>query len=141
VHKRKKQKVKVMKCPGCENHLIEKSYRGNIHVDECLSCHGVWFDKGELDAYRTAVEIQDRGSDPPVFQKKDQSENRTCPKCVSPSLVEGEVRQILLARCQKCHGYFVPYDQLIDIKDTRKPNLNPIRPAILNALNLLSISF
>ena len=130
-----------MKCPDCENDLIEKSYRGNIHVDECLFCHGVWFDKGELDVYRTAVEIQDRGADPPVFQKKDQSKNRTCPKCVSPLLVDGEVRQILLARCQQCHGYFVPYDQLIDIRDTRKPDLIPIGPTILDALNILSISF
>jgi len=76
-----------------------------------------------------------------VFQKKDQSENRICPKCVAPVLVDGEVRQILLARCQQCHGYFVSHDQLIDIRDTRKPDLIPIGPAILDALNILSISF
>jgi MFS transporter, PAT family, beta-lactamase induction signal transducer AmpG len=131
----------MMKCPACENELVEKSYRGDIHVDECVSCHGVWFDKGELDAYRTAVEIQDRGSDFPAFQKKDESESRICQKCVSPLLIDGEVRQILLARCEQCHGYFVAYDQLIDIRDARKPDLMPIGPTILDMLNILSIRF
>jgi MFS transporter, PAT family, beta-lactamase induction signal transducer AmpG len=128
-----------MKCPDCDNDLIEKSYRGNIHVDECLSCHGVWFDKGELDAYRAAVEIQDRGPDSPTFQKHEQSECKTCPKCVLSSLVQGEVRQIHLALCQQCHGYFVSYNQLLDIKDTRKPDLFPIGPTILDLFNLLVI--
>jgi Zn-finger nucleic acid-binding protein len=127
-----------MECPSCRKPLEQKSYRGGITVDECLWCHSVWFDKDELDAYRTAVEIQDRGADPPVFVKKEQSENRACPKCVSSSLVDGEVRHIMLSRCQQCYGYFVPYDQLLEIKDVRKPDY-PVGLAILDAVRILSL--
>ena len=127
-----------MECPSCSKPLEQKSYRGGITVDECLWCHGVWFDKDELDAYRAAVEIQDRGEAPPVFQKKEQPENRACPKCASSSLADGEVRHILLSRCEQCYGYFVPYDQLLEIRDTRKPDY-PVGLAILNVLRILSL--
>lgn len=125
-----------MECPFCSNPLKQQSCTGGITVDECLSCRGVWFDKNELDAYRAAVEIQDRGTDQPVFRKKEQSENKVCPKCVSSSLVDGEVRHVMLSRCQQCYGYFVPYDQWVEIRDTRKPDY-PVGLAILDVLRSL----
>lgn len=34
-------------CPKCDGTLMEADY-GNIKIDVCNKCHGVWFDAGEL---------------------------------------------------------------------------------------------
>ncbi|MHB8603649.1 MAG: TFIIB-type zinc ribbon-containing protein [Thermoplasmatota archaeon] len=40
-------------CPRC-NGEVRASYVGEVEVDTCTSCHGVWLDAGELeDARRT----------------------------------------------------------------------------------------
>ena len=37
-----------MRCPRCGDHLVEKISAG-VTLDECPSCQGTWFDKGELE--------------------------------------------------------------------------------------------
>ncbi len=37
-----------MKCPKCGYDLITGEWHG-IEVDQCTHCHGVWFDKGEVE--------------------------------------------------------------------------------------------
>ncbi len=37
-----------MRCPRCGEQLEEKTSSG-VTLDECPSCHGLWFDKGELE--------------------------------------------------------------------------------------------
>ena len=38
----------LMRCPRCGERLKEKTSSG-VTLDECPSCHGLWFDKGELE--------------------------------------------------------------------------------------------
>lgn len=40
-----------MKCPKCGMQLEEVSF-GNVRIDKCFSCEGMWLDKGELTAIR-----------------------------------------------------------------------------------------
>jgi excinuclease UvrABC ATPase subunit len=37
-----------MKCPKCGMQLEEIAF-GDVRVDKCFSCDGLWLDKGELD--------------------------------------------------------------------------------------------
>ena len=37
-----------MKCPKCGMPLEEIAF-GDVHVDKCFNCEGVWLDNGELD--------------------------------------------------------------------------------------------
>lgn len=37
-----------MVCPACGN-LMDLDKVGDVELDHCTSCHGVWLDKGELD--------------------------------------------------------------------------------------------
>jgi Zn-finger nucleic acid-binding protein len=37
-----------MKCPKCGMQLEEIAF-GDVHVDKCFNCEGLWLDKGELD--------------------------------------------------------------------------------------------
>lgn len=38
-----------MKCPKCEAESLRSHRIGEIDVDQCEACGGVWFDLGELD--------------------------------------------------------------------------------------------
>lgn len=40
-----------MKCPKCGMQLEEIAF-GNVRVDKCFSCEGLWLDKGELEVIR-----------------------------------------------------------------------------------------
>ncbi len=40
-----------MKCPKCGMQLDEIAF-GDIAVDKCFSCEGLWLDRGELDLIR-----------------------------------------------------------------------------------------
>ena len=37
-----------MRCPKCGERLASVQHLG-VTVDECPSCHGMWFDQGELE--------------------------------------------------------------------------------------------
>lgn len=37
-----------MKCPRCDGSLKEEAY-GQVHIDRCETCGGVWLDAGELE--------------------------------------------------------------------------------------------
>ncbi|MDP2856712.1 MAG: zf-TFIIB domain-containing protein [Bacillota bacterium] len=40
-----------MKCPKCGMQLEEIAF-GDVRVDKCFSCEGIWLDKGELEVIR-----------------------------------------------------------------------------------------
>jgi regulator of replication initiation timing len=41
----------LMKCPKCGMQLEEIAF-GDVRVDKCFSCDGLWLDKGELELIR-----------------------------------------------------------------------------------------
>jgi uncharacterized protein len=41
-----------MKCPKCGMQLEEMAF-GDVRVDKCFSCEGIWLDKGELEILQT----------------------------------------------------------------------------------------
>lgn len=46
-----------MRCPKCGEILKERSFQ-KILVDQCVGCHGIWLDAGELEQ----VEQKESGS-------------------------------------------------------------------------------
>ena len=47
------EKESFMRCPRCEDgrmHRHHISYYVPVRVDQCMECHGIWLDDGELDA-------------------------------------------------------------------------------------------
>jgi Zn-finger nucleic acid-binding protein len=125
-----------MKCPMCHKLLEQKSYRGDIHVDECLWCKGVWFDLGELETYRAAIR---QGTDaeqrcPSTFEPiHGNSDKLSCPLCKKNTLVKGAIRGVQVHQCEKCHGIHVSGEQIAELNYDTRPN----SPAI-DALLILS---
>ena len=52
----KERALHFMKCPKCGMSL-ETVPVGNVNVDKCTGCAGIWLDAGELEA----IESQDAG--------------------------------------------------------------------------------
>jgi len=49
VEEREKERaLHLMKCPKCGMQLEEITF-GDVHVDKCFGCEGMWLDKGELE--------------------------------------------------------------------------------------------
>ncbi|NNE96734.1 MAG: zf-TFIIB domain-containing protein [Acidimicrobiales bacterium] len=38
-----------MQCPLCLNESLEAHIRGEIEIDVCPRCRGIWLDRGEID--------------------------------------------------------------------------------------------
>jgi uncharacterized protein len=47
--KERRRELHYMRCPKCGAALQEAEY-GDVHIDRCTECEGVWLDKGELEA-------------------------------------------------------------------------------------------
>jgi uncharacterized protein len=46
--RRREQALHFMKCPKCGMHLEEIAV-GDVKIDKCFHCEGMWLDKGELE--------------------------------------------------------------------------------------------
>jgi uncharacterized protein len=46
------RELHFMKCPKCGMQLEEIAF-GNVRIDKCFNCEGMWLDKGELETIQT----------------------------------------------------------------------------------------
>lgn len=96
----------TIECPECGT-AMERSARSDVEVDCCEACGGVWFDKGEVDAFL------ERSSKPrlPVEDVMLRTANRgspgrQCPACGREELRPGAAYELGFIRCHGCHGLF-----------------------------------
>ena len=47
----RQRSLRFMKCPKCGMQLEEIAV-GDVRVDKCSGCEGIWLDKGELEVVR-----------------------------------------------------------------------------------------
>ena len=45
------RELHLMRCPKCGMQLEEIAF-GDVRLDKCFSCEGLWLDKGELEVIR-----------------------------------------------------------------------------------------
>jgi uncharacterized protein with PIN domain len=43
------KKSHYMRCPKCGGHLVTEEFH-RVQIDRCPDCHGLWLDRGEIDA-------------------------------------------------------------------------------------------
>jgi Zn-finger nucleic acid-binding protein len=111
-----------MRCPTCDVPL-DSLRVGEIELDECPRCQGVWFDRGELHAVltsRMALKARPRSvsSSPPREEREPElftelsskaSVQRLgqCSRC-GGLLMEQKSQDHALAACARCGGFWVP---------------------------------
>jgi len=106
----------MMNCPKCSSEvLVETPALGNIPLDVCPGCSGIWFDKGELEAL--LKQSQDwQSADFTLINPKPNS--LACPRCKNKMARGGMVNPLLLVdKCESCGGVWLDANEL---KLTRK---------------------
>jgi len=100
-------------CPRCRNKMTLLQY-GDVELDECPECSGLWFDKGELGrasakfrADRQAAPGSRRsggGGDPMVPLAKSHAAALACPRCTRQleRVSIPEHAGVILDRCAQC---------------------------------------
>ena len=107
----------AMRCPKCRADMEQITIDGT-EIDRCSSCHGLWFDAGELGKVRTreAAAVLDIG-DVATGKEQNRIENYRCPRCAGPMhrLVDPEQPHIWFEQCGSCHGSFFDAGELTDL--------------------------
>lgn len=105
----------MINCPKCSTEtLVETPALGNIPLDVCPGCSGIWFDKGELEALLN----KSQGGSLPNFNLIDpKAEGLECPRCKSKMTRGGLADPLLLVdRCQSCGGVWLDPHELDVLK-------------------------
>ena len=98
-----------MICPTCKNMMIVVEYE-QIELDYCPSCHGVWFDAGELQLLLERIGITSSELDADGLINAPEAETkekkRRCPICSDrmKKATIGEKPSVLIDACTKGDG-------------------------------------
>ena len=107
----------AMRCPKCRSDM-QQIIIDDIEVDRCSTCHGLWFDDGELSQLRNkeAAAALDIG-DVVAGKKQNEIEHYRCPRCAGPMnrLVDPEQTHIWFEQCDSCRGSFFDAGELTDL--------------------------
>lgn len=98
-------------CPKCASEtLVETPALGNIPLDVCPNCSGIWFDKGELEAL---LERSQGLASADLDLINPKAEGLACPRCKSKMSRGGLVNPLLLVdRCHSCGGVWLDQREL-----------------------------
>lgn len=107
-----------MNCPRCKTPLNKenvKEFKVSFEVDNCHSCGGTWFDKGELSHL-------DKIKEPTYFEikkipnKKDQLKALSCPSCEDHQLMQKAEHyrdsKVIMDYCPLCKGIWLDKGEL-----------------------------
>jgi PAT family beta-lactamase induction signal transducer AmpG len=107
----------AMRCPKCRDDM-EQLDVGGVEIDRCSSCHGLWFDAGELQKLKdkkVAAEI-DIG-DPAKGKVHNETDRYRCPRCGGSMIrmVDQKQPHIWYEECSACHGSYFDAGEFTDL--------------------------
>lgn len=118
-----------MLCPECNATLSPiqlTTATGNVVLDYCATCGGIWSDQGEINF----VKLKDLGPLSRLLPQKPQHptiQYHLCPKDRNTlELFKGESvpADISIFRCQVCGGIFFPEGTLPNFKHAQESKIN-----------------
>ena len=108
-----------MNCPECNSQKL-KTYRvGDDQIQECPSCRGLWFAKGQLDSVKDEVLPEmgwlDMGHLKDRFDFRSRKETLHCPQCHEPTLtcMEDQKTKTEFRICTQCKGIWLATGQFL----------------------------
>ncbi len=89
--------------------MAHESALGDLELDRCRMCDGLWFDGGELERWVTARGRQAR-IEPGAsgLGLVPGTSARACPACLTLSLESRALRDSEVGYCAGCRGLFAP---------------------------------
>lgn len=104
-------------CPRCLDPLAAHVH-GEVTVDACARCGGLWLDKGETDRLLAAGPLPQQLANPPATRSDTQyrgSGQRECPACETLMALKS-IDGIQVDHCRQCGGVFFDRGELSKIK-------------------------
>lgn len=105
----------MINCPKCASEvLVETPALGNIPLDVCPGCSGIWFEKGELEAL---LRQSQGGGQADLGLIEPKAGSHDCPACKAKMSRGGLVSPLLLVdKCQVCEGIWLDARELALVK-------------------------
>ena len=105
----------MINCPKCSSEvLVETPALGNIPLDVCPGCSGIWFEKGELEAL---LKQSQGGAQAGLGLIDPKPEGHDCPSCKAKMSRGGLVNPLLLVdKCEVCEGVWLDARELELVK-------------------------
>ena len=116
-----------MQCPDDGTQLESHRYEGDVNVDRCSKCHGIWLDYGELQAiqdlrehdYKAELATLPNHFDDAYDMALAKAEGATtCPKCEREmeKREHGYCSQVIVDACPSCRGIWLHENELIELE-------------------------
>ena len=109
-----------MECPQCKEQM-KQSNVGEITINECLRCRGMWFNQGQLDAVKEKV-LPDMGwLDIDTWKEQAEFKARRdpnfCPKCLDIALttIQDRKSKTEISMCAQCKGTWLATGQFLNL--------------------------
>lgn len=110
--------VHSIECPKCGHGMDEISYGGDLLIDRCTNCQGLWFDQGEAELLKSKWmgEALDTGM-PSLGKKWNSVDDIACPRCGQDmrKISDPDQPHIWYEVC-KDHGIFMDAGEFTDLK-------------------------
>jgi Zn-finger nucleic acid-binding protein len=110
-----------MQCPKCQAEMTEQRYgtlKGDVHLDQCSNCGGMWFDIGEAEILKEKwmSDFIDSG-DRQVGKSHNEMQEIDCPRCGKPMQTLSDPKQphIQYEGCKE-HGMYLDAGEFADYK-------------------------
>ncbi len=111
-----------MRCPKCHAEMQEHkvlTQSGEVAIDKCERCAGLWFDLGEAEKLKdewTSVALDD--GDENIGKIYNEITNIDCPRCMKPMASVNDPKQahIQYEICEE-HGVFMDAGEFSDFRE------------------------
>ena len=113
-----------MECPECPT-LLAPVHLGAMEIDQCSTCHGIWFDEGELEKlmnHEILSRLLPAGAAPAAGKR---GVRRPCPRCADEKMEEVEVQGaagLFIDICPTCKGYWLDGGELHALRQRLRPS-------------------
>jgi len=116
----RRRTISIVNCPKCNDKLLGPLEVGDVMLDRCEECAGIWFDHGELEAI---VGAEVASTLEPVDDPEGSSVTKPCPRCAvhmrPVSAAQDPSRPVRVDRCPSCMGLWLDRSRLRAIEDSR----------------------
>jgi len=111
-----------MNCPVCGQEMIEQDC-GEVKIDVCKGCNGLWFDWSELSILEEENEKVSELLETVLNSPRTSDANRgpiKCPKCGINMHMHRyrSSKKVCVDECYRCGGFFLDSGELKAIQDT-----------------------
>ena len=110
--------IHSIECPKCGHGMAEITYGGDLTIDRCTNCQGLWFDTGEVELLKNKWmgDALDTG-DAKKGREWDNVEDIACPRCGKDMVKTSDPKQVHVwyETCPE-HGVFMDAGEFSDYK-------------------------